>query len=112
MTRALHVAPMSRARTGSLPGVLRDVRWSSLAVVLGAGALTLVCLVAVLRGRVWAVVPGLVCAGVALREVRALRRLDARTGTGRTGHGPGRRPGRGAGRGVRPGARVPGGPWT
>jgi hypothetical protein len=60
--------------------VLRGVRWSSLAVVLGAGALALVCLVLALRGRPWAWVVGAVCAATALREVRALRRLDARTG--------------------------------
>jgi 4-hydroxybenzoate polyprenyltransferase len=58
--------------------VLRGVRWSSLAVVLGAGALTLVCLVLALRGRPWAWVVALVCAATAVREVRALQRLDRR----------------------------------
>lgn len=44
--------------------------------------LTVVCLVAALRGRTWAVVPGLVCAATALREVRALRRIDRTAGSG------------------------------
>jgi hypothetical protein len=56
--------------------VLRSVRWSSLAVVVGALALTLVCVVMAVRGRPWALVVGLVCAATAVREVRALRRLD------------------------------------
>ncbi len=46
--------------------------------MLGAGALTLVCLVLALRGRPWAWVVGLVCAATAVRELRALRRLDGR----------------------------------
>lgn len=46
--------------------------------MLGASALTLVCLVLALRGRPWAVLVGLVCAATAVREVRALRRLDRR----------------------------------
>jgi 4-hydroxybenzoate polyprenyltransferase len=58
--------------------VLRGIRWSSLAVVLGAGALTLVCLVLALRGRPWAWLVGLVCAATAVREVRALQRHDRR----------------------------------
>ncbi|GIG26717.1 hypothetical protein [Cellulomonas denverensis] len=56
------------------------IRWSSLAVVVGAGLLTLLCLGAVLRGRAWAWVPALICAAVAVRELRALRRLDRRSG--------------------------------
>ncbi|WP_454050150.1 hypothetical protein [Cellulomonas sp. Marseille-Q8402] len=66
--------------------MLRGIRWSSLAVVLGASALALVCLVLALRGRPWALLVGVVCAATAVREVRALRRLDRR---GR----PARRPG-------------------
>lgn len=46
--------------------------------MLAAGALTLVCLVLALRGRPWAWVVGLVCAATAVREVRALQRLDRR----------------------------------
>lgn len=65
-------------RTGSVGGVLRSVRWSSLAVVVGAGVLALVCLGFALRGRMWAVVVGLVCVATAVREVRALRRVDGR----------------------------------
>ncbi|GIG35839.1 hypothetical protein [Cellulomonas pakistanensis] len=68
--------------------MLRGVRWSSLAVVLGAGALALVCLVLALRGRPWAWLVGAACAATALREVRALRRLDrpaARRGRGAGG---------------------------
>ncbi|MCC2336029.1 hypothetical protein [Cellulomonas wangsupingiae] len=52
----------------------QSVRWSSLLLVVGCGALALVCLVAALRGRPLALVPGLVAAAVALREVRVLRR--------------------------------------
>lgn len=62
--------------------MLRNIRWSGLAVVVGALVLTVVCLVAALRGRIWAVVPGLVCAATALREVRALRRIDRAAGRG------------------------------
>ncbi|MEV7974014.1 hypothetical protein [Cellulomonas sp. NPDC089187] len=54
------------------------IRWSSLAVVIGAGLLALVCVTAGLRGRVWAWLPALICAAVAVREWRALRRLDRR----------------------------------
>ncbi|MCG7285188.1 hypothetical protein MHY85_04260 [Cellulomonas sp. ACRRI] len=63
--------------------MLRGVRWSSLAVVLGAGALALVCLVLALRGRPWAWLVGFVCAAIAVREVRALQRLDRRARTAR-----------------------------
>lgn len=70
--------PRWGAPPGSVGGVLRSLRWSSLAVVVGASALALVCLVFALRGRVWAVVVGLVCVATAVREVRALRRLDGR----------------------------------
>lgn len=55
------------ARTG--------VRWASLATVLGGIAVALVSLVLVLRGRVWAWVPLVVAAAVALREVRYLQRV-------------------------------------
>jgi hypothetical protein len=58
--------------------VLRSVRWSSLAVVVGASVLAVVCLVFALRGRAWAVLVGLVCVATAVREVRALRRMDGR----------------------------------
>jgi len=60
--------------------VLRSVRWSSLAVVVGALALAVVCGVVALRGRPWALVVGVVCAATAVREVRALRRLDRARG--------------------------------
>jgi hypothetical protein len=75
--------------------VLRSVRWSSLAVVVGALALTLVCVVMAVRGRPWALVVGLVCAATAVREVRALRRLD------RARRDRARRPDRARGRAVR-----------
>ncbi len=52
------------------------IRWSSLAVVVGAGLLTLVCLGAALRGRSLAWLGALICAAVLIRELRALRRLD------------------------------------
>lgn len=55
------------------------MRWSSLLVVLGAGSLALLCVVVALRGRPWAWVVAAVCAATAVREVRALRRLDSRT---------------------------------
>jgi hypothetical protein len=58
--------------------VLRSVRWSSLAVVVGAGVLALVCVVFALRGRTWALLVGVVCAATAVRELRALRRMDRR----------------------------------
>jgi hypothetical protein len=58
--------------------VLRSVRWSSLAVVVGASVLAVVCLVFALRGRAWAVLVGVVCVATAVREVRALRRMDGR----------------------------------
>lgn len=58
--------------------MLRSIRWSSLVVVVGAGVLALVCLVLALRGRPWAVLVGVVCAATAVREVRALRRMDRR----------------------------------
>ncbi|GEM_PF-1441817 len=59
--------------------MLRNIRWSSLGVVLGGSALALVCLGAALRGHPWAWLVGVICAATAVREVRALRRLDART---------------------------------
>lgn len=52
----------------------RGVRWGSVALVLGGSVIVLVCLGAVLRGRVWAAVPALVVAAVVLREVRGLQR--------------------------------------
>lgn len=58
--------------------MLRSVRWSSLAVVVGAGVLALVCVVFALRGRTWALLVGVVCAATAVRELRALRRMDRR----------------------------------
>ncbi|WHP16410.1 hypothetical protein [Cellulomonas sp. ES6] len=57
--------------------MLRGVRWSSLAVVLGGAALALVCAGIALRGSPWAWLVAAVCAATAVREVRALRRLDA-----------------------------------
>lgn len=70
--------------------MLRNLRWSSLAVVLGAVALTVVCLAFALRGRPWALLVAVVCAGTAVREVRALRRLDAEAAhrAGRPGDAP------------------------
>lgn len=52
------------------------MRWASLALVAGCAVLALVCVVAALRGRPWALVPGAVVAAIALREVRTLRRAD------------------------------------
>ena len=57
--------------------MLSGVRWSSLAVVLGGGALALVCVGIALRGAPWAWLVAAVCAATAVREVRVLRRLDA-----------------------------------
>ena len=54
--------------------VRTGVRWASVATVFGGIAVALVCLVLVLRGRVWAWFPLLVAAAVALREVRYLQR--------------------------------------
>ncbi len=45
-------------------------------MVVGAVALAVVCLVLALRGRTWALLVGAVCAATAVRELRALRRLD------------------------------------
>lgn len=59
--------------------MLRNIRWSSLGVVLGGSVLALVCLGAALRGHSWAWLMGVVCAATAVREVRALRRLDGRS---------------------------------
>ena len=67
--------------------MLRGVRWSSLAVVLTATVLALVCLVLAMRGRPWAWLVGFVCAATAVREVRALQRLDRRA----DGRAPARR---------------------
>ncbi|WP_418275772.1 hypothetical protein ACNHYB_13040 [Isoptericola jiangsuensis] len=53
---------------------VRSVRWASVATVVGAGLLALVALVAALRGRPWAWLPFVLCAGVAVREVRYLQR--------------------------------------
>lgn len=53
---------------------MTSVRWASVATVAGAVVLALVCLAAAARGRVWAWVPGIIAASVALREVRALQR--------------------------------------
>ena len=54
--------------------VRTGVRWASVATVLGGIVVAVVCLVLVLRGRVWAWVPLVVAAAVALRVVRGLRR--------------------------------------
>ncbi|MFJ1511337.1 hypothetical protein [Cellulosimicrobium funkei] len=54
--------------------VRTGVRWASVATVLGGIVVAVVCLVLVLRGRVWAWVPLVVAAAVALREVRYLQR--------------------------------------
>ncbi|MBD5786069.1 hypothetical protein IF650_07740 [Cellulosimicrobium terreum] len=61
-------------------------RWSSIATVLGGIVVALVCLVLVLRGRVWAWVPLVLAAAVALREVRYLQRVS------RNGRGDDHRP--------------------
>ena len=53
---------------------MTSVRWASLATVAGCGLLALVCLVAMLRGRAWAGIPGLVVTAIAFREVRVLQR--------------------------------------
>lgn len=55
------------ARTG--------IRWASVGTVFGGVAVALVFLVLVLRGRVWAWVPLVIAAAVALREVRYLQRV-------------------------------------
>jgi hypothetical protein len=51
-----------------------SMRWASLATVVGCALVALVCLVAALRGRAWALVPAVLAAAIALRELRALRR--------------------------------------
>lgn len=56
------------------------IRVSSLLLVLGAGLLAFICLLAGLRGRVWAWPVALICAAIAVREWRTLRRLDRRPG--------------------------------
>jgi len=50
------------------------VQWSSVATVLGAGAVALVMLWVAIRGRVWAWIPFVLALGVAVREVRHLQR--------------------------------------
>ncbi|MCB7136219.1 hypothetical protein [Cellulosimicrobium marinum] len=62
-------------------GVRTGTRWSSVATVLGGLVVALVCLTLVLRGRVWAWVPLVVAAAIALREIRWLQRV-ARNGRG------------------------------
>jgi hypothetical protein len=54
---------------------VRDVRWSSVLTVLVAAVVALVFLWVAVRGRVWAWVPFVVAAGVAVREVRYLQRF-------------------------------------
>ncbi|PFG44531.1 hypothetical protein ATJ88_3258 [Isoptericola jiangsuensis] len=54
---------------------VREVRWSSVATVVGAGVIALVALVAALRGRTWAWLPFVLAAAIAVREVRYLQRL-------------------------------------
>lgn len=50
------------------------MRWSSLALVVVCAVVVLVCVVAALRGRPLALLPGAVAAAVALRELRRLQR--------------------------------------
>ena len=51
------------------------MRWSSLLLVVVCVLVAGVCLVAALRGRPFALVPGAVVAAIALREVRRLQRV-------------------------------------
>ncbi|WP_197711328.1 hypothetical protein [Cellulomonas sp. WB94] len=53
---------------------MTSVRWASVATVAGCALLALVCLVAVLRGRTWAALPGLLATAIGFREVRVLQR--------------------------------------
>lgn len=53
---------------------MRRWHWESFLIVVGAGLIALVSLGALLRGRVWAAVPAVIAAAIALREIRALRR--------------------------------------
>ncbi len=53
---------------------MRSVRWSSFGTVLGASVVAVLMLVLVVRGRVWAWIPFVLAAGVAVREVRFLQR--------------------------------------
>ncbi len=53
---------------------MRSVRWASVATVVGCTVVALVCVGAALRGRTWALVPGVVAAAIAFRELRALQR--------------------------------------
>lgn len=55
--------------------VRTGTRWSSVATVLGGVVVAVVCLGLVLRGRVWAWIPCVLAAAVALREVRYLQRV-------------------------------------
>ncbi|GAA1729323.1 hypothetical protein GCM10009809_26110 [Isoptericola hypogeus] len=70
------------------------MQWSSVATVFGAAAVALVMLVVALRGRLWAWIPFVIAAGVAVREVRYLQRArrpadagfdEDRRGDGRPG---------------------------
>ncbi|GAA4623272.1 hypothetical protein GCM10023113_07560 [Cellulomonas oligotrophica] len=73
--------PPASHDAGSVAGVdrrpprPRAVRWASLALVAGCTLVVLVCVVAALRGRPWALAPGAVAAAIALREIRTLHRL-------------------------------------
>jgi len=67
------MAPAHRPGT-SADAPAEPARWVSLAVVIGCAVVALVCLLALLRGRTWAWVPGAVAASVGVRELRALRR--------------------------------------
>jgi hypothetical protein len=62
----------------SVVAQVRSVRWASVATVVGAGLVALVALAAVLRGRVWAWVPFVLAAAIAVREVRHLQRARRR----------------------------------
>ncbi|MEL7976406.1 hypothetical protein AAG589_11125 [Isoptericola sp. F-RaC21] len=53
---------------------MRKVRWASVWTVFGACVVALAMLWVVLRGRVWAWIPFVIAAGVAVREIRYLQR--------------------------------------
>lgn len=53
---------------------VRSIRWSSIAMVAGAGAVAVLCLLVALRGRPWAWVPFVFAAAIVVREVRFLQR--------------------------------------
>ncbi|WP_277211016.1 hypothetical protein [Isoptericola croceus] len=57
---------------------VRSVSWSSVATVVGAAVVALLCLAVVLRGRPWAWFPFGIAVAIAVRELRVLQRARRR----------------------------------